>query len=103
LVFFAFAFTLAPYFLLACFLHAARLLFGFFAHAFSAFASFCARVRGFGFGGGGGTPGEVRLPDGPSAVASGVDSKGETPGWRQEFAHSAGDASSVKPPPSRAS
>jgi hypothetical protein len=40
-----------PYFLRACFSHATRLgFFLSFLHALSAFASFCARVSGFGFG-----------------------------------------------------
>lgn len=38
----------APYALRARDLHAARILFGFFLQAFSALASFCARVNDFG-------------------------------------------------------
>src|ERR1019366_6190854 len=47
-IFLAFG-LIGPYLLLACFSHARRLLFCLsFLHASSAFASFCARVSGFG-------------------------------------------------------
>jgi hypothetical protein len=47
----AFALGLAPYRCLACFSHVERLDFDLsLRHAFSAFASFCARVSGLGLG-----------------------------------------------------
>ena len=40
-------FFVVPYLLRACFWHAARFFFDFFLQAFSALASFCARVKVF--------------------------------------------------------
>ena len=74
-----FAFVTGPYRFLASVLHAWRFALGFFAHAFNAFVSFCARVNDLALTTGFGAITGTRLP-GPLKAELPDDADGPAPG-----------------------